>query len=654
VGTAGKPASAVAGSARARRLAALVRLGTTFRLGVTVAALGLVGLVIAFALFLVAGASSSIRTFGLGFVTASVWSIPTSAFGAWPALAGTLLASGLALLFAVPVGLGVALFASEIAPRRLRGPLAYFVDLGAAVPSVVYGFWARIVLVPVLATTVEPRLAQATGGGSPFSGVPGGMDFLAAGTILAIMIIPTIAALSREALRSVPREQREGALAVGATRWEATRLAVLGPASPGIAGAVVLGLGRAIGETIAVALVINNNYAAPTSLFSSGSTIPSWLVNGFLESTGLSRSALYELAGLLLLLSAAVNVGARFLVRWLETRHRGARRRLMSPVRRPSSSTTSAAATGGAMATPTWWARVVAARPRRLRRRQVVHATVVALVVGAVALAAYPLVSLIDTAVVGGGAAVVQPSFYVSTPPPACGVGQSSCPLGGIGPEIEGTLVMLGLGAAIAVPVGILVGIYLSEYGRNRWARAVGVVNDVMLGVPSILIGIFVFTVYLRYDRIDDQSAFAGAAALAVLMVPIVTKAAETALRTVPVSVREGALALGFPRHRVTLRVVLGSCRSPLLTGSLLAAMRAGGETAALVMTAGTSTFWISNLRAQTPGLGPFIFDALTIYTSPNYQTDAWGAALVLLLIMAVVSLAARLALRGTDGAGSV
>ena len=628
------------------------RLGAAFRLGVTAVAAGVVALVVALAVFLAAGSGASVHRFGWGFVSGSVWDVPTGVFGAGPAVIGTLLTSGLALLLAVPVALGVALFASEIAPRRLRGPLAYFVDLGAAVPSVVYGFWAWVVLVPFLRNSLEPGLARATAGTGPFSGVAGGLDFLAAGLILAIMIIPTIAALSREALRSVPQSLREGALAVGATRWEATRMAVLGPASPGIVGAIVLGLGRAIGETIAVSLVIGNNYANPTSLFSTGSTIPSWLVTKFLESSGLGRSALYELALLLLLVSVGINIGARLLVRHLESRGRPRRR---SPAARAGTRSrgTGRMPPSGGTDPPAWWVRVSARRAARLRRRHIMYGLVVALVVGAVALAAYPLASVLATAIVGGGPAVVRPSFYTSTPPPACGVGQSVCPLGGVGPEIEGTLVMLGLAAAMAVPAGILVGVYLSEYGRNRFGHAVAAIVDVLVGVPSILIGIFVFSLFLSYDRLDDQSAFAGAAALAVLMIPIVTKATETALRTVPTSVREGALALGFPRHRVTLRVVLGSCRGALVTGSLLAAMRAGGETAALVMTAGTSTFWISNLRAQTPALAPFIYDALTVFPSSNYTTDAWGAALVLLLIMAVVSLAARLVLRAPEGAGS-
>jgi phosphate transport system permease protein len=623
-----------------------------FRAVVVAVAAGVVALLLGLGALLAAGAGPSVSRFGWGFLTSSAWDVPLGLYGAWPAVVGTLLSSALALLLAVPVALGVALFASEVAPRRWRGPLGYLVDLGAAVPSVAYGFWALVVLVPLLRGSVEPALARATGGTGPFSGGPTGTDLLAAGVILAIMIVPTIAALSREALRAVPRELREGALAVGATRWEATRTAVLGPAAPGIAGAVVLGLGRAIGETIAVALVIGDGYAAPTSLFSRASTIPSWLVDGFSESYGLTRSSLYELALLLLIISVVVNLGARLIVRSLERRAVGGGR--TSAHRSSRSSRTSAAVAlvpaGGAATPPSWWARIAAQRPARLRRRRFANALVAFGLGLFVLVAVAPLASLLVTAVANGGPAVVRPSFYTSAPPLPCGVGATNCPIGGIGPMIEGTLVMVGLGAAVAVPAGILVGVYLSEYARGRLSRSVGLVVDVMASIPSILIGIFVFTVFLQYDRFEDQSAFAGAAALAVLMVPIVAKASEVALATVPAAVREGALALGFPRHRVTTRVVLGSCRGQLVTGSLLAAMRAGGETAAVLFTAGSSTLWITNLNAQTPALAPFIYDALTVYTSPNYQTDAWGAVLVLVLMMAVVSLAARLAVRSPGG----
>lgn len=643
------PGTSIARDRLARRWSALRRAGTLFRLLLSLIAAGIVALFIGLAAFLVRGALSSITTFGPGFLTSSIWDTGLSQYGAWPAVFGTLVTSGLALLFGVPVAFGVALFASEVAPRWLRGPLAYFIDLGAAIPSVVYGVWALIVLVPFLNGSVEPSLARLTGGAPPFSGSSGGTDLFAAGLILAIMIIPTVAALAREALRSVPREQREGALAIGATRWEATRLAVLGPATPGIIGGVVLGLGRAIGETIAVAFVIGNAYGTPNSLFARGSTIPSQLVNWFLESRGLTLSALYELAAILLVISLAVNLGARVLVQRWEARGGSRRRRRGTTAPRAAGGPTPS---GGPLPVPSWFPRVLSARAARLRRRRLVHGGVVALAAGAVVLAAWPLASLIETSVAQGGSAVVTPSFYTSTPPPSCGIGQT-CPIGGIGPEIEGTLIMVGLAAAIALPLGLLAGVYLSEYGRRRFSRTVGLLVDVLLGVPTILVGIFVFSLFLSYDRLDDQSAFAGAAGLGVLMLPIVAKVSEGALQTVPASVREGALALGFPRHRVTLRVVLGSCRSALVTGCLLSVMRAAGETAILVMTAGTSIYWISDLRTPVGALAPFIYYAFTANASANLRTDAWGAALVLLLMMAAVTLAARLAVRGPDGSGS-
>jgi phosphate transport system permease protein len=621
-------------------------LGAVFRGGTASAAVGVLLLAVGLVTLFASNALPSIQRFGFGFLTSAQWDLRLNEFGAGPAVVGTFLTSALALLFAVPVGLGVALFSSEIAPRRLRLPLAYFVDLGAAIPSVVYGFWALEVLKPVMETTIEPRLASVTGGRFLFSGLPGGLDMLTASAILGIMVVPTIAAFSREALRLVPRQQRESALSLGATRWEATRMAVLGPAAPGIAGAIVLGLGRAIGETIAVALVIGGAYRVPTSLLSPGATIPSTLVNGFLGSYGLERSALFELCLLLLAISLAINVGARLLMHRIDPASRlasptPAKKRRMRPVHHVARS----------LESPTlpplaWWPSLAARQDARRLRRKVVHGIVVVLVVGAVVVAAYPLASVLVTVVGNGGAAVVRPSFYTSEFPAPCGLNQTACPIGGIGPAIQGTVVLLALAAAFGLPVGLLAGIYLSEYGRNRFGRAVGFAIDVLVGVPSILIGAFVFALFLQFDRFDARTALAGGVALGLLMIPIVAKATQTSLQTVPVALRDSALALGFPRHRVTVRVVLGNCRSALVTGNLLAVMRAGGEAAALLVTAGSSQYWLMSLRSPTAALAPFIFLALTNSSSPNLTTDAWGAALVLLLIMAGISLAARLVLR--------
>ncbi|MGA8302528.1 MAG: phosphate ABC transporter permease subunit PstC [Thermoplasmata archaeon] len=648
----------------AGRVRLLRRLGSVFHAGAAATAAGVLLLVVAIALVLASGGWASITRFGPSFLTGSVWDGVHNIYGAGPAIVGTLLTSAFALVIAVPIALGVALFLSEIAPRWLRRPLAYVVDLCAAIPSVVYGFWAFIVLVPFMRSVVEPGLSGLTGGAYPFSRHPLGQDIFTATIVLAVMIIPTIAAVSRESLMAVSRIQRESALSLGATRWEATRMAVLGPARSGIFGGIILGLGRALGETIAVTMVIGNIYILPGTLFSPGSTLASWIAGSFGEvGPGLQMSALLELGLILLAITVAVNAVAR-LILW-RTADRSAHgddtvARVRSPsvwhrlVSRGSSSDRPASlpGTGTPLPVPSSGLPSRAAPTpvefqRRLRRRHAFQWGMVILAAGCVVLALIPLAGVLTTAVHLGGQAVIRPSFYTSEPPLGCNpVGGQTCSLGGIGPAIQGTLIMLGLGALIAVPVGLMAGIYLSEYGRNRFARAVSFLTDVMTGVPTILIGVFVFVVFLYADHDSALSALSGGVALGVLMIPIVTRATEEALRTVPQAVREAGLALGFPRHRVTLRVVLGCARSALITGILLAASRAAGDTAALIVTAGGSNYWFTNLNSQTAALTPFIYGNFSSAYS-NLETDAWGATLVLLLIMLVVSLGARLAVRG-------
>jgi phosphate transport system permease protein len=657
----------------ARRLARRVRLlrwlGRSFHTGSAVAAVGVVLLIALLVEVLSRGAWRSIDQFGPSFLVGTTWDPVHNSYGAAPAIAGTLLTSALALLIAVPVALGVAIFLSEVAPVWLRKPLVYVIDLSAAVPSVVYGFWAFIVLVPLMQTTIEPGLGSLTGGRFPFSPTTPGYDVLTATLVLAVMILPTIAAVSRESLRAVPRIHRESALSLGATRWEATRMGVLRPARSGIAAGVILGLGRALGETIAVTMVIGNIFILPGTLFSPGSTLASFIVNNFSEAQpGLNRSAIIELALILLLITVAVNAVARGLL-WRFGARDGddalpRRRRFHSPIHalhrsagvppdgRTGSEAGSFVAPSGLPSEVTGWRhRVLQEAPRRIFRRRAIQWGIVALTAGCVFVALVPFASVLYTAGHYGGSAVVRPSFYTSLPPPGCNPRSgSSCSLGGIGPEIQGTLIMLGLGALIAVPVGLLSGIYLAEYGRNRFARVVSFLADVMTGVPTIILGVFVFTVFLYFDHDAALSALSGGVALGVLMIPIATRATEEALRAVPSSVRESALALGFPKHRVALRVVLGCARGGLITGMLLAASRAAGDTATLLLTAGGSSFWFQNLNTQTAAMTPFIFNNFgSSYV--NLQTDAWGAALVLLGIMLAISLGARLVVPGAEDA---
>lgn len=565
-----------------------------------------------------------------------------------------------ALLLAVPVALGVAIFLSQIAPAWVRRPLVYVVDLSAAIPSVVYGFWAFFVLVPIMGATVEPGLSSLTGGRFPFpTSTSGGYDIFTVSIVLTVMILPTIAAVSRESMLAVPRIYRESAQSLGATRWEATRMAVLGPARTGIVAGIMLGLGRAIGETVAVTMVIGNFYALPGTIFSPGSTLASQIVVNFTEVSpgSLAYQSLLEIALVLLLITIVVNVVARGLLWRFRPESEGGRAgrpRVLSRSHRSLGRSSAVIDPWVSTDLPVWWRSVAVGVKSRILRRRTFQWGMVALTAFCVVLALAPLTSIVLTAVRLGGTAVVHPSFYTSLPPLGCNPSPGyPCPLGGIGPEIQGTFIMMGLGALIAVPIGILAGVYLAEYGRNRLGRAISFFADVMTGIPTIILGVFVFVLFIYIYHDAALSALSGGVALGVIMIPIVTRASEEALRSVPTSVREAALALGFPRHRVSVRVVLGSARSALITGVLLAASRAMGDTAALLLTAGGSSFYFSSFTTQTAAITPFIF--VNFGSSyQNLRTDAWGASLVLLAIMLGISLVARLAVRShADAAGA-
>ncbi len=260
----------------------------------------------------------ALRQFGFSFLTSSSWDPVKGEFGAAPAILGTVLTSIIALVIAAPLALGGAIFLSEFSPGWLRQPLSFLIDLLAAVPSVVYGLWGVFFLVPLLRTGLMPFLRDTLHlGATPFFAGPAyGPSVLAAGLILAIMVLPYIAAVSREVLMAVPRSQREAALALGATRWEAITGAVLPYARTGIFGGVILGLGRALGETMAVTMVIGNRHEMSASLFAPGYTMASLIANEFSEATtDVHLSALMAVGFVLLLITLLVNGIARWLVR---------------------------------------------------------------------------------------------------------------------------------------------------------------------------------------------------------------------------------------------------------------------------------------------------------------------------------------------------
>ena len=319
------PIRSLAGGGRAEPLAALPLSdlrGSTGRRGdrlfgfairTAAAAVLLVGL--GLVVSLTWESQEAMRAFGIRFLFTSTWDPVAGEFGALPFVYGTVVSSALAMLIAVPLSLGAAIYLAELAPQWIRSPITFLIELLAAVPSVVYGLWGIFVLVPWLRGVVEPFLASSLGFLPLFQGPPYGIGMLAAGLVLSIMVVPFITSVSREVLLAVPDSQREAALGLGATRWETTRVAVLRYGRSGLVGAILLGLGRALGETMAVTMVIGNRPEVALSLFAPGYTMASVIANEFTEATSdLYVSALVEVGLLLLVVTVIVNALARLLV----------------------------------------------------------------------------------------------------------------------------------------------------------------------------------------------------------------------------------------------------------------------------------------------------------------------------------------------------
>lgn len=299
-----------------RKNAESVHRTDRFFLALVYASSALFVLIIAALLFeLIGGSWLSIKSFGLSFLWTSAWNPVTSKFGALPLIYGTVVSSLLAIVLAGIVGVLAATFLADFAPRWLARPLSFVIELLAAVPSVVYGLWGLFVLAPLLRGVVDPFLQKTLGWAPIFSGPIYGVGLLAASVILAIMILPTVTAISRDVIAAIPQDQREASMALGATKWETIRHLVLPAARAGIFGALVLALGRAFGETIATTMVIGNRPEITASLFAPSYTLASVIANEFTEATtDVYVSALIELGLLLFIVSFIINALARLMM----------------------------------------------------------------------------------------------------------------------------------------------------------------------------------------------------------------------------------------------------------------------------------------------------------------------------------------------------
>ncbi len=577
----------------------------------------------------------------------------------------------IAMVLAVPAAVGVALATTVFLPRRLRGPVAKTIDLLAAVPSVVYGLWGITVLVPALKPLLE-WLADHFGGFSifgwqPFEGPVTTGSYLVAGLVLSIMVLPIIAAITREILATVPRDQQEAAYALGATRWEMVRYSMLPWARSGIVGASALGLGRAVGETIAIAVLLGNSPGIFKSLLGPGATLASVIALETGEAGGLQLAALTALAVVLFVLAFLINVLARLLVgrgpgkgagaltraftrvqlgprrRGRRGRRRGgrplARRRARLPASTPAERPPPAGTPGEA----------AGARPAplpRVSRSRIVRSRIgEGLVWFTLLFGLVPLV-LVLVEMLRKGLPAISWDFFTELPPL-----DPSSTVGGISNALVGTLIMMGIATLLAGPLGLLAALFTAEVGQSnrflsRVANGIGFFVDILLGVPSVVVGL---TVYLGVVVVQGHfSALAGAIALAVIMFPIVVRSCDEILRLVPGSQKEAALALGAPRWRVTWSVILPTALPGILTGIILAMARAAGETAPLLFTSLGNQFLSTDLSQPIAAIPQLIYyNTITVQTDASIEF-AWGAALVLVVMILVLNvLASVLSTRG-------
>ena len=546
-------------------------------------------------------------------LTSTTWNPDKGEYGALVFVYGTLVTSLIALLIAVPLGVGAAAYLSELAPGRVRKACAFLLELLAAIPSVVYGFWAR----EFLAKQGLAPLFDAMG----LPNVASGQGILAAGLVLAVMILPYITAVSYDVCQAVPRSQREGAFALGSTRWQTIRRVVLPFARPGIIAACFLALGRAIGETMAVTMVIANSAHLDFRVNGTGDTIPSVIAKELFEADGTRKAALVALGLVLLVLTLAMNVAARVIVRWASKPRARAGRHpiqigegLTPPSDRPA-------------------AEVVASRNAALRTDRVMRGVLA----GCQLLTVVPLFLILGYITVRG-APGLDWDFFTKLP--------NDSPGRGLAHALYGSCILVGLASAFAVPIGVLAAVFLAEYRNHALAAPVRFLAELLGGVPSIVVGIFGYAllVYPFWGTAKwGFSAWAGAFALGVMMFPVVIRASEEAMRLVPNSLREASYALGASHWQTVVRIVLPAALPAIITGVFLAVGRIAGETAPLILTARGSQFYPRSLGDPTPSIPYYIYDFSKYAPGTDEIRLAWAAAFVLVVTVTLLNVGVRL-----------
>ena len=599
-------------------------------------ALAAVGAVLFILLFLVLDAYPAFAEIGVvPFLTGETWS-PTStppSFGILPLIVGTLLVTTGAMVFSVPLSIAAAIYLAELAPYRVRAAVKPVIELLAGIPSVVFGFFGLVVLVEWLRVSFD---------------VPTGESLLAGSILLGIMSLPTIISVSEDAITAVPRELREGSLALGATRWQTIGKVVIPAALSGITAAVILGVGRAIGETMAVLMVTGNAAVIPdpiTNVLSPVRTLTGTLgiEMGEVAIGSLHYHALFAVATVLLLIALGVNLGASTILHRLNASAtgRGGPRRLAAVTGRRHAGTVvavlaaalTAAIAGSIAGAPVAVAVLVAglaliAVVPRLSRDQVEKGAFLLLHVAVAAVIAILAIILFD--IVSKGLPAISWEFLTEGPRD---LGRA----GGIFPAMVGTLYLVAGAIAFALPLGVGAAIYLAEYQReNRLTRVVRNGVDLLNGTPSIVFGLFGFT-FLVIALGLGVSMLAGQITLGLMVLPTIIRTTEEALRQVPQGLREGSLALGATRWQTIRRVVLPPATSGIVTGTILSIGRAAGETAPILFTAAvfSQRFLPSSVFDPVMALPYHLYVLAT--TVPGARENTYGTALVLISLVCAI-----------------
>jgi phosphate transport system permease protein len=596
----------------------MLQLGdVVFRVCCQAAVLSLPVLMLVLIGYLVANSLPSIRAFGLAFFTSSEWDTTKLQFGAVPFIYGTVLTSLVAMVLAVPLSVSAATYLAEIASGWFQRAASFLIELLAAIPSVVYGFWGIFFLVPVMQTVFAWLDISNTSGRGIFT----------AGVLLAIMIVPYIAAITYDVCRAVPQSQRQGALALGATRWQMIWRVVLPYARPGILGGCFLALGRASGETMAVAMVIGNRAEVSWNLFDLGATIPSVIANELpTASRDLHKSAMIELGLALLLVTVVINVLARLMLWRVGRPGDGTWRFRSQKVLAVSPEADGAPVMSRRVPFP--WPLVSQQKPLQHRLAQFNNQLMTVVLLACLVVTLIPLFHIFGY-ITFRGFSSVNLAFFTNLP-------NDDVP--GLGNALLGTTIMVLMATVVAVPLGLLAALFLTEFRHSRLVPMARFINELLNGVPSIVVGIFAYALLVVPFGF---SAWAGATALAIIMVPIVVRSAEESLKLVPVALRNGSYALGASHAQTVVRVIMPTALPTIITGVFLAIARIAGETAPLLFTAYNSNFWPRSLNSRMPNLTYYIYN-YSLSDNSEEQRQAWAGALVLLVLVMLLNVGIR------------